>query len=67
MSNGDYETVVVDISSNIIKHHMTIAEHRKKVREGLLIELADIFTNTLSKEWHNWEIADFLNSYRANE
>jgi len=63
----DNDEVVFIFNDNPPVHHMTIEEHRKKVRQALLIELADIFANTLSLEWRNWEIADFLNSYRANE
>lgn len=64
MSNEDL--IIIESKSNIVRS-VTIRDHRKKVREELLIELADVFANTDNKEWHNWEISDFLNSYRANE
>jgi len=63
----DNDELFLIFNDNPTAHRMTIEEHRKKVRQALLIELADVFTNTLSLDWHNWEIADFLNSYRPNE
>ena len=63
-SNNDELVFVPDIT---IARKITIEEYRKKVRESLLIELANIFSSSLSTEWKSYEIADFLNSYRNNE
>lgn len=45
----------------------TYGEYEKTIRNNLLSELVEIFENTIHDDWKNWEVVDFLNSYKESK